>query len=750
MTANKAKHRFAGGGVAVGALCLAGCAGHTPGPVQAPCSTGGRIEAAYELANQGCGAQASQPAALPEELLLDVGIRTFDVPSADAATAELRRAERAYLAVGLRAALQATGAWGAVRVVSRPSAAIDLGVVARVEQSDGETLALHLRATDARGTRWLDERYRGMAKTDHGPGQAPFAAVYAAIAEDLTRRLRAMPHDELRSIRAVAELRFADRIVPGAFAGYLGHLEESDGVLGTRRLPAVADPMLGHVRQVLGRERLFIDTVDEYFTNFEHRVGGRFSDWRRSSLDSAATRRSLLEEAQARELLGAIHLLSGIASSAASGDDPEGAKGLNSLLDGAGLLAVATRKRHAEAIEAEMARTEAAGAGAEMLPATLALENSAAILERRVDKQYAKATQALRSLHLADTGEPVQARPLPQPEHFAALAERAPPALASWEHADDEASPPRGAAPEPERELPPVAAAVDEALAAAARLVEAGRVDVALGVLDGLLNGRPSAAYNGRELARIHSALAFAHYRKGDIASASAALEAVVAQGTDISKPRLVAANFSLARLRFEQDEDALARQALRRGLLATDMRQTACATLCSPDARVQVAAAAKHGAKDPGSCFSKRSQVGWGTLDRRFRQHLDVVRGQIDDGQPEAALATIDGLLGEYAKGAEHALLWRYKASAYSALGDVAQAIQAYEKMLQGPGFVPPRAEGRTVYDLAHLHLAQGNHRRSLCYQRLWLHRSKFARRICPAACSKRAESRLAALGSR
>ena len=381
------------------------------------------------------------------------------------------------------------------------------------------------------------------------------------------------------------------------------------------------------------------------------------------------------------------------------------------MLDGAGLLAVAARKRQEETDEA--------------------------------------ATQALRSLHLADTGEPVQARPLPQPEHFAAVAERAPP-LAGREHADDATPARRDAAPEPERELPPVAAAVDAELAAVARLVEAGRVAAALGRLDDLLEERPSAAYNGRELARIHSALAVAHYRNGDIARAGAALEAVVAQGAAISKTRLTAANFSLARLRFEQDEDALARQALRRGVLATDMRQTACATLCSQEARAQVAAAAKHGAKDPGSCFSKRSQVGWGTLDRRFRQHLDVVRGQIDDGQPEAALATIDGLLGEYAKGAEHALLWRYKASAYSALGDVAQAIQAYEKMLQGPGFVPPRAEGRTVYDLAHLHLAQGSHRRSLCYQRLWLHRSKFARRICPAACSKRAESRLAALGSR
>ena len=715
---SRANRRLVRGGFAVLAFFLAACAVPVPKPDALP---------------------AAPVVPLPEDLLLDVGIRAFDVPASDAATAELRRAESAYLAVSLRTALQATDAWGAVRVTAQPSEAIDLAVVARVEQSDGETLALHLRATDARGTQWLDKRYQGVVDgAVYGQGHEPFAAIYAEIAEDLTRKLFATRHEELRSIRTVAELRFADSLAPGAFADYL---QESSGVLATRRLPAAEDPLLGQVRQVLGRERLFIDTVDEYFTIFEQEVDRRYSDWRRSNLDSAVAQRDLLTEARARESLGAIHLLNGMAAgeAAASGNKwANSAKTLAGVLDGTSLFALAARNREAAAIAAEAARTEATQAGAEMLPATVTLENSATTLERRVAKQYVRATQALREFHMANTGTSLLAHPQRRPQHFAPIAEHTPPL---GEGTGDGLPKPRdgalGAAPE----LPPMAASVDGELAAAVRLIESGRLNAAFGVLNRLVEAAESAAYNGRELAHIHGALAFAHYRSGDIENASAALETVVAHGTDISEARLADANFSLARLRFEQDEDALAWQAMRRGVAATGIHQAACMTLCSPDARAQVAAAVKSARDvDSASCEVKSNQVRrLRALDRRLWKDLDMVAGQIDAGEPEAALAAIDDLLRETSHGPEHALLWRYKAAAHSALGDMARAIQAYEKVLRGPDYVPRGAMGRTLYDLAHMHLAQGNHQRSLCYQRQWLHRTKFAQRVCRTACPKR-----------
>ena len=730
--------RLAGSVLTALALCLGGCAAPTAGPAR----TQG-IETAPEQSQPGRVHALPAPAQpLPEELLLDVGIRPFDMPAANPAAAELRRTEGAYLAAGLRTALQATSDhWGAVRVVSRPSAAIDLAVVARVQQSDGETLALQVRATDARGVQWLDKRYRGTAAAAaYSSGDEPFAAVHAAIASDLARRLLATPHDELRSIRAVAELRFADGLAPGAFAGYL---QEDGGVLATRRLPAAEDPLLGHTRQFRSREHLLIDTVDEYFTHFEHRVRQRYADWRRSDHDSAATRRGLLAEAEARELLGAIHVLSG----SASGGDRAARRGaLRHLIDGAGLLSAAARRRQDAAAEATAAQREATVAGAEMLPATLALENSAATLAGRFATEYAQAQQALSALHLAATGESLpqrqlsrpRPRPLPRPDHFAAIPQRSAETTPHNQAAEAGDTPPG-------RQLPPVDAELDKEVATVVRFVDDGRLDAAFGVLGELVDEGRAAAHNGRERALVWSALAFAHYRNGDLASASAALEAVLAEGADISKGRLAAASFGLARLRFEREEDALAWQAMRSGLRATAMQQAACAAVCSPDARARLAEAAQQAANG-GHCAARRGLGGRAKpLDARFRRQLDLVRGRIDDGQPDAALATIDRLLREYPKGPERSLLWRYKASAHSALGDAAQAIQAYEKMLEGPGFVPPGAESRALDDLAHLHLAQGNYRRSLCYQRLWLHQQKFPRRVCAAACPQREPSGLA-----
>ncbi len=132
-------------------------------------------------------------AAAPEDLLLDVGIAVFDVsnPALDDDSAfkndEVRRAERNYLPYVIGKHLQARQVWGAVRVVPRPSAAIDVTITGTITHSDGETLVFRARATDARGVEWFDNEYRAEARpgaydVDDGVGE-PFAAAYAALAD---------------------------------------------------------------------------------------------------------------------------------------------------------------------------------------------------------------------------------------------------------------------------------------------------------------------------------------------------------------------------------------------------------------------------------------------------------------------------------------------------------------------------------------------------------------------------------------
>ena len=731
----------------VATLCLFG----SPAPAADSGETSwaeGAFEAAKRAMSRPVAEMPSASTPLPEELLLDVGIGVFEMPPSRGEEVELRRAEGNYMAGLLKRALQAgepgLGQWGAVRVVSRPSAAIDLTVAVRVERADAEALALHVRATDARGVQWLDKRFSGAPEvSSFDRGAEPFATVYSDIARDLANRLLALPEDELRSIREVAELRFIATLVPGAFTGYLG--VNRRGVLEARRLPASEDPMLVQALRVRDREHLFIDTVDEYFTDFSADVGTRYSNWRRTSFHGVAARQRLLGEAQARELLGAIYVLDAIAKGAKlDGNAAASRKALGSLVDGAGLLQTATRKRQAAQEEAETLQAQAAAAGFDMLPATLTLENRARDLERRVADQYARIQQALAADD-ATAGTQRAAPLLPEVPYFAPIPPPAGEAGAATVGSDH--LPSAVADAEAAIDLVPVGAGVAGDLATVWALIEAGALDEALDLLHRLLPDPPqSTEHNGRELAAIYNAMAFAHYRAGDIDGAIAALEGVVAQRGDISKQRLAAAHLNLARLRFQQDDHACAWQAMRAGTAAANVQQAACATACSREARKLAAAVAKEAAArdaDNANCGLARHRPSHqDRLDPVFRQNVGLVQTQIDLGQAEAALAAIDRLLARHPHGMEHAMLWRYKAAAHSAMGDQAGAIQAYEKMLSGDGLVPALAEHRAVYDLAHLYMAAGNHERSLCYQRLWLHQTDFAGNVCKVACAEPARS--------
>lgn len=735
---------------------------------------------------------APAPPPLPEELLLDVGIGVEPpAPGDDADAGDLRRSEGTYVAGLLKAALQAAGAdadacpplpaapadesscqppalghWGAVRLLSRSSTAIDLAVILRVEHSDGVQLDLHVRALDARGVEWMNKRYwRTATPAAYRQGTEPFAPLYAAIAQDLTQHLLALPHAALRAIRDVAELRFADGLLPGAFAPYLRMNEQ--GELEIRRLPATDSTLMADARRVRNREHLFIDTADEYFAAFSEEVGGRYAEWRRSSYDAAFTQQRLAHEALARQELGAIHLLAGLAQrstrkGAAVARERAGPTrdALASLADGASLLHAATGIRETVRRRTEMRKAEAVRAGSDMLPATLTLENRLHALEQRTADQYAEAREALQETHLAGnqpstSGGSWPTAPLPQPAYFAAT-----PTLAL--HQD--AAAPAPAAPaevtvtakRQSQDLRAVLAArpreqprPELEMAKARAMMDSGQFGKAAGVLAAprfVLAEKVRQKAERERLAAAYNKLAAAHVRRGDATGAIAALEDLAAHADDISSQELAAAQFNLAQLRFRQDDLPGAWQAMRAGATAADMQRAACATICSPAAKARAAATANAvAAGTANACTTARHRGNRPTnLSPSFNFAINEIRSLIDRGRFATALATIDAKLEQYTSGPEHAMLWRYKASAHSASGNRAGAIQALEKMLDGAGSVPRLSERRAIYDLAHLHLRAGDHGRSLCYQRLWVHETGFARKVCRDACGGAAVGRL------
>ena len=216
---------------------------------------------------------------------LDVGVVIFDVDAgadADAPGAypRVRRVESVYLPVTLRQVLVDSGTWGVVRVVPQASALADLTIETRLVASTGLRLQLRVFASDATGAVWLDQAYAMESSEGSYPvadGDDPFLTLYRRIAADLQAFRAALSDAQLRDIRRVAFLRYAATLSPDAFAGYL---EQREGRYGVQRLPAQDDDMVARVERIRNQEYLFIDTVDEQYTDLQRDMAPAYNLWR--------------------------------------------------------------------------------------------------------------------------------------------------------------------------------------------------------------------------------------------------------------------------------------------------------------------------------------------------------------------------------------------------------------------------------------------------------------------------------------
>ena len=113
------------------------------------------------------------------------------------------------------------------------------------------------------------------------------------------RQARAHNHEQMlmtpRVLGQLADRHIARRDFANAALVYremlqLGHVVETDdGTLTLRRLPAVDDPLLAQVRQIRSREHLFLDTLDEYFADFNTAMFLPYRHWRRATYRTKLT-----------------------------------------------------------------------------------------------------------------------------------------------------------------------------------------------------------------------------------------------------------------------------------------------------------------------------------------------------------------------------------------------------------------------------------------------------------------------------
>jgi hypothetical protein len=355
----------------------------------------------------------------PEDQLLDIGIVEFNDgvpknndPLKTGVYEEVRSAEVRYLPYHLKTTLQATGHWGAVRVIPSRSAFTDVIISATIEKSDGEFFTLKINVEDATGQKWYQKEYEtqtGISSYDQYRDKTndPYQNVFNDIANDLRDYVAAIPPEQVEHITQVSELQFFGDMAPLTYGEHL--TTDDDGITSIVRLPAENDPMVARLRQIRERDRLVVDTLNEHYANFYYGISIPYEGWRKISREEQVNYRQVRRSAAMRTLLGVVVLAGSVAmetdnsSSSSTRRMKRGiqhvgiSKGLESIFSG--LTRRSEAKMHIESIK-ELSESF----GSEAAPMVVTVEGEARRLTGTAAAQYESWRRLLKQIYEAETG----------------------------------------------------------------------------------------------------------------------------------------------------------------------------------------------------------------------------------------------------------------------------------------------------------------------------------------------------------
>ena len=356
-----------------------------------------------------------------EEQLLDVSISVFDpgLPAEDeelpdGVQPEVRNAEARYMAYRLEETMQETGHWGAVRVVPQTAARGDVVVSARILESSGRDLNLHVWATDATGRVWFENRYKGRADPAAYQPETigrtqPFQNVYNRAANDLVRALNKLDPDELVEVRRVAQLDYAAELAPMAFQDYL--LIDRKGRKAVARLPAEDDPMMARVAEIREREYFFVDVLNQHYANFSEQMTDPYDNWRMFSYEEQMALAALRRKATTQQVLGGLAVLGSMLMGGNS--TAERVVRDAAMIGGIAAIHAGVGTRKEAKIHVQALQELSASFDAEVEPMVMEVDGRILRLTGSVETQYGTWRRLLRSIWADETGLPTDPNQMP-------------------------------------------------------------------------------------------------------------------------------------------------------------------------------------------------------------------------------------------------------------------------------------------------------------------------------------------------
>jgi len=357
----------------------------------------------------------TEEAPVVEEELLDIGIGIFqpgldDIPRnrEELTFSDVRMAETYFTSYQLAQALQNSGNWGVVRVMPGKLESSDLAITGTILQSDGETMRLQVHVEDSTGKTWIDKEYEEVvSKYSNDPrmrrAEDAFQGLFNKIANDLLiYKQRNVSTQEAMNIRTVSKLQFARDFAPQVFDDYIE--ENRNGVLEVKRLPAENDPIMSRIENIRERDYLYVDALQDYYSNFVRSMETPYTEFRRMSYDEVMKMDRLQADARRNMIMGVAAIIGGIAATQSNNAAAYYSSPVI-IASGGWLIKDAfdkgdERQMHIEAL-AELGNS----LEMEIAPQTIELEERTITLNGSVEAQYDQWREILADIYASETGE---------------------------------------------------------------------------------------------------------------------------------------------------------------------------------------------------------------------------------------------------------------------------------------------------------------------------------------------------------
>jgi len=348
-----------------------------------------------------------------EEQLLDVGILVFESEKITEEQAkkehtsqQIRKAEHHFMPYHFKNTLQQSSYWGAVRVLPGETESIDVLVKGKVLESNGEQLILQIDVTDATRKTWFSKKYKSEASPSFYSGNRAgekdaYQDLYNTISNDMAAYLMKLPSEQIKNIRTVSKLKFAQDFAPAVYNGYL--TEDKKNLIAVNRLPADEDTMMIRLLKIREREYMYVDTLNEYYEEYYANMWSSYENWRKLNYQEIKAIEKIERSALNQKLVGMLLLAGAIALNAGEVSNT-GALQVGMILIGGqvivnGFNVTKEAEIHSAAIE-ELSESF----GSEMQPVVMEFEGKQYELTGSAEEQFKHWRELLRQIYITETG----------------------------------------------------------------------------------------------------------------------------------------------------------------------------------------------------------------------------------------------------------------------------------------------------------------------------------------------------------